>query len=284
MIDQISLSERDIFFDWEVVHLLHMIRQIKNPTAYVIAQFDFDKKISLMLDKRQRKITNFYHSAMTPNILEACSKISQISKDNNINCDFKLFADPNTANIEKKSNSQCAVVRIEEYNLKKIKKGHRQNIEKASDKVSVKIYHGQKIDDQTLRDFYDSVVYSRRMLSKTFSHSYETFIYRGDLISKGKAILVTSEYEEKKSYVFALVSKPNSFYMDSGYNTGIHPFTAHYAHHALITYLRDLGGKYYNLGAIENVDASNNSKNKNDTVEYYKMGFCENLFPGVLIT
>jgi len=276
MVEQ--LSERDIFLDFEVMKLLHAVKECKHRGQYSILTPNFDQKISLCFDKQRNLLTNVYPSSNNEATLETLKRILDLAKSSNYTSSLEVFSPQENNSEGRRSHGKYAVVDVQSYDVKTIRKGHRLNIKKAHTLgVKTTIYHNVTIDEKTLRDFYDSILFSRRIVGKQFSHTFDTFTIRKELIQKGKAALVVAEHEGKRSYVFSLLSKYNSFYYDSGYTASVHPYTAHYAQHSLIEYIKALGATSYNLGKIDSNRDENNTGNKTDKVEYYKVGFCRSL-------
>jgi hypothetical protein len=278
-LQNLSLVENDIFFDHDVIGLLKLIRDCKRPNGFEVVKF---QDFYCLFDKKNNSITNFYQSAATPEFYRKFLNMANHAKAVGVKCKFEFFITEEFTDLEKtnlfNTKEKSAIVNLEKYDIKNIKKGHRQNIQKAQkNKVNIEIFHNSTVDESLIKEFYDSVLFSRNSFGKAFQHTYKTFLFRKLLIQNGKAALVVSEHENKKSFVFSLTGKNNSFYYDSGYTSGINPFIAHYAQHSLMLYLKSLGGKYYNLGKINNVEARNNSNIKNDKVDYYKSGFCDAL-------
>lgn len=277
------LIENDIFFDKDIISLLLFVNNSNGMNDRFIP-IQISEELFCLFDTKISTIINTYQSALTKNSLEKHREIQTFfNKHKIIDASFDYF-DSKEASIKdiESCNSdkfvyKCAIVDIDQYDIRKIKKGHKQNILKSiKDGANVEIYHSKEVPEDVMKDFYESILFSRKNVGKKFLHSDETFLIRGMLIKSGKAVLSVASFCGKKSYVFSLVSKYNSFYYDSGYTSNEFPHIGHYAQHSLIEYLKSLGCKYYNLGKIDNID-NTNIGTKKERVEYYKSGFCQSL-------
>lgn len=258
------MIDKDCFLDDDVNELLNDIRRTQEGSFSVI-RFD-DVDLSLLYDMKNKQYTNYYASNISEDIKKQLLDRCKGSSTNIICLGVKSSDDRVIAGID-----------TQNFDLSYFHKGHKYNVKRAI-KLGVKstIYYGSECTGEVLRDFYDCCVISRKNIKKSFTHTFKSFELRNELIKKKKGILSVTEYEGKKSYVFTICSKNNAMYFDSGYNILEHPFTAHYAQYKLIETLKQDGNTFYSLGAIDMSIIDGESKHA--TVDYYKKGFCKDLY------
>lgn len=264
------MEQSDIMIDIHMCELLLAVRHCKGKPHYTTTGND---TIRLLLNSLTNEATNMY-ATLHPvkeelkKIIETTRALIPTSTKIKLIVASKDTIDHHNKNLLK---DKCVIVTLPELSLKNFNKGHSYNIKRAKKLGTVNtIYYNCKLEEEELNRFYESVINSRSNINKTFSHNYQTFLIRADLIAKGKALLSKSALEDKVSYTFVVLSKYNSFYYDSGYIGDNYPFTGHHAQYCAMEFMKTLGVHYYNLGAI---DIENNS-----TVNYYKSGFSKEVF------
>lgn len=257
-----------VFYDKDIIKLVSLVKSCRT--------VEFDKYCFL---SRKGYITNLYPSVLyqedmdiLKNIKKKYNNVKIIIPDIvNLQHDFKIVRpdDYPTGYMETR-------IALKDLSINSFYKGHKYNI-----KRSIKLGVNFTVIDclpnkQTMDEFYDAVCYSRQSINKPLKHSIESFTQRTNLIEKGKAILGITQYENKKSFVFVIYNTEEGFYYDSGYNEHSHPFTAHYCQYKIMEYLKNKNVKYYSLGVIYPYKPYDMSIS-NQSVDYYKNGFCTTL-------
>jgi FkbM family methyltransferase len=280
------LIKHDIFFDFDINHLLYSIKEGKQPRSCAILKISQDK--TCLLESKTKCLTSFYQFVMNDNSKETLRELTSIANQDGFGIDFRFFFDRDFQKEKidpihihnlrsSSSNVQCSVIDIQTYDVNHMKKSHKKNVLK-SKKLGVesKIYHFTSVDSELIQKFEESMRWSRKSWGGILSHSHESFRMRENLIKSGKGLLCVTSFQGKNSFVFSLVSSNNCFYFDSAYDSIDHPYTGHYAIYSTVEYLKKLGCKYYNLGEV-NRYYSGDLYVKKENVDYYKSGFVKNL-------
>jgi len=300
------ISEQDIFFDKDILNLWKQIRFCHGEPWWEVIT-DPQSGYSLLCNNSKRVfLTTLYGVHATSieeyNVIKSVVKnfkkrfisatpyIEILVSSATIN-DF-LIKEVNPDIRAKEWSSVLPpinnLVDLHNFNIKSVSsKSHRRNIKKAQ-KLGVKsrCYFRESIPNNIMQEFFEGCHISRKHVGKPFRHSKKTFITRRELVEKGKAILTKASYEDKFSYVYALVSKNNGHYLDSSYNVLNHPFTGHFAQYKLMLEMKKLGVNYYSLGKLPQRSKyipKDPNQGKEISVEYYKHGFANIRVPELVL-
>jgi len=200
----------DIFFDNDMQNLQGAIASCKGKNWSVLSH----NHLSLLYkDGNDQFATNNYPSIPTKKDFEAMAALKEAGVRLEILVSGQQILPevlPGTLKCVQDEKFCDVRVTLKDLSLKNFHKGHGCNIRK-TEKFCVKTnIYTNHIDDDLLNDFFQAVKTSRRLVGqKNFSHDWKTFLLRRELMACGKAVLVVTEYRNKRSFVFGVFSKNN---------------------------------------------------------------------------